>query len=231
MLKRILIGFAVLLILLIGAVLILPGLVPTDTYRAKLESQLSQALNRDVTIAGDINIKTFPVLKVETGAVTLANPDGFPEGKFMDIEAMSAKVRLLPLLSKRVEISGVTLQSPNIRLEKQADGRANWVGKEAEDKPEVEAGPFKRDGRFTEYDPALTLLRIENGNIQYVDAAADQNYEVADINLDLRAPGLNKKLSLDGDLVFDGLKTSIDASIDSPADFLNGLATGFLQMW
>jgi len=76
MIKRILIGLVLILILLIGAVVVLPGLVPTDTYRTKLEDDLSRALARDVTISGDINITTFPVIKVETGTVTLANPKG-----------------------------------------------------------------------------------------------------------------------------------------------------------
>ncbi|MEP3655035.1 MAG: AsmA family protein [Litorimonas sp.] len=225
MLKRILIALAAFIILLIGAALVLPGLVPTDTYREKLEGDLSRAFARDVTISGDIDISTFPVLKVETGSVSLANPEGFPQGQFVDVEAMSAKVRLIPLLRKRVEISGVTLKSPSIRLERQADGRANWIGKE--DETAVEKGPFKRDGRFTEYDPALALLRIEAGTLQYVDATTGENFNLDGINLDLRAPGLDQRLRLNGEILFDGLETKIDAGIDSPADFLNGLETGF----
>ena len=225
MLKRILIGFAALIAILLGAVLILPGLVPTDTYRSKLEVDLSRAFARDVTISGDIDITTFPVLKVETGSVSLANPEGFTEDQFVDVEAMSAKVKLWPLLSKRVEISGVTLKSPSIRLEKQADGSVNWAGKETENTPDN--GPFKRDGRFTEYDPALALLKIEDGTLQYIDAATEKNFKVENINIDLRAPGLDKPLRMEGDFLFDGLSSSIEANIASPADFLNGLATKF----
>ncbi len=224
MIKRILIGFAALFLLLIGAVLILPGLVPTDSYRTKLEADLSRALARDVNITGDIKISTLPVLKIETGSVSLANPEGFPQGKFVDVQAMSAKVKLWPLLRKRVEISGVTLKSPAIRLEKLTDGRANWMAKEVE--TPAETGPFKRDGRFTEYDPALALFSIEDGTVEYIDASTDQNIIVKNINLDLRAPGLSKPLRLNGDVSYDGLSTSIDARIDSPADFLNGLETG-----
>ena len=225
MLKRILIGFAAFFVIFLSAALILPGLVPTDTYRSKLEADLSQAFARDVTISGDIDITTFPALKVETGSVSLANPEGFPEGQFVDVEAMSAKVKLWPLLRKRVEISGVTLKSPSIRLEKQANGRVNWAGKEVENA--IDEGPFKRDGRFTEYDPALALLKIEKGTVQYIDHSTEQNLRIENINIDLRAPGLDKPLRIAGDFLFDGLSTAIDANIASPADFLNGLATEF----
>ncbi len=226
MLKRIIIGAIVFSLLLLGTVLILPSLVPTDSYRDRLEADLSRVFARDVTISGDIDISTFPVLKVETGAISLSNPEGFPERKFVDIDSMSAKIRLWPLLRKRVEISGVTLQSPSIRLEKQSDGQVNWAGQRQEET--VETGPYKRDGRFTEYDPALALLRVANGTLTYVDDATGNTYEVNSINLDLRAPGLEQALSVDGDLVFDGLDTAIDAEIKSPADFLKGMKTGFL---
>lgn len=225
MLKHILIGLSVCILLLLGAILILPGLVPTDSYRDRLEADLSRSLSRDVAISGDIKISTFPVIQIETGSVSLANPEDFLEGQFVEVKSLSAKVKLWPLLRKRVEISGITLQSPTIRLQTLEDGRRNWAGKETD--KTVETGPFKRDGRFTEYDPALALLRIQNGSIQYSDAATDQDIRLENINIDLSIPSLNKPLSLNGDFLLDGLETAIDTNIASPADFLNGLATDF----
>ena len=232
--KRILIAiFALLIIaiLFVGAIFIVPGLVPTDTYRAKMESELSQTLGRDVKITGDIKITTFPAVEIQTGPVSLANPEGFSANNFVDVQAMSAKVRLWPLLSKQVEISGVTFKSPNIRLEKRADGAMNWMLSDSteasfETDPE-ESGPYKRDGRFTEYDPALDLLQISNGTFTYVDVVAERELNAEAINLDLRAPSLNKPVSLKGDLTVDGLATSLDATLESPFDFLSGLATTF----
>jgi len=166
MLKRILIALALILVLFVGAILILPGLVPTDTYREKLEAELSRSLARDVAITGDIKLSTFPSVAIQTDGVSLSNPEGFSSETFMKVDGMSAKVRLMPLLSKQVEISGVV-----ISLEKRADGQVNWtLGDPAKAQTEPkEAGPFKRDGRYTDYDPSLKLLRIKNGNINYKD--------------------------------------------------------------
>ena len=229
MLKRILLFAAVLLLLILGAVLILPGLVPTDTYREKLEAELSRSLARDVSITGEIKVSTFPSIAIQTDGVSLANPDGFMSETFMKVDGMSAKVRLLPLLSKQVEISGVEFDSPEISLEKRADGQVNWaLGDSTAEKTEPKnSGPFKRDGRFTDYDPSLKLLRIKNGNISYSDAAAGKNHTVTDVNIDLRAPGLSKPLKLDGDFTFDDLAVSLSGELESPADFLNGKSTNF----
>ena len=229
MFKRILLGLALILIILVGAILVLPGLVPTDTYREKLEAELSRSLARDVNITGEIKLSTFPTISVQTDGLSLANPEGFSSSTFMKVDGMSAKIRLLPLLSKQVEISGVEFDSPNITLEKRADGAVNWAlgdGGKTDATPK-DTGPFQRDGRYTDYDPSLKLLRIKNGNISYTDAAAGQNHTVSNINIDLRAPGLSKPLKLDGEFKFDDLQTALSGEIQSPADFLNGKATSF----
>jgi len=225
MLKRLLIGLLAVGLIFLTAIFALPSLVPTDSYRDHLESELSRVLARDVVIAGDINVSTFPVLKIETGQISLSNPASFSEAKFIDLTSMSANVRLWPLLKKRVEISAITLKSPDIRLEKQSDGRTNWTVQN--EKTSEDKGPFKRDGRFTEYDPALDLLRIENGKISYIDQVSGQSFSAENINLALRAPGLNQPLKLKGDFGFDDLGTTIDAQIDSPIKFLNGSETKF----
>ena len=229
MLKRILIAFALILLLFVGAVLILPGLVPTDTYREKLEAELSRSLARDVSITGEITLSTFPNIAIQTDGVSLANPEGFSSETFMKVDGMSAKVRLLPLLSKQVEISGIEFDSPVISLEKRADGQVNWtLGDSTNGQAEPkDAGPFKRDGRYTDYDPSLKLLRIRNGNIDYKDNVAGQSHTVSQVNIDLRAPGLSKPLKLDGDFTFDDLAVSLSGELESPAAFLNGKATNF----
>ena len=229
MIKRILIALVLIVILLVGAILILPGLVPTDTYRTKLESELSKTFARDVNIVGDIKLSTFPVIKVETGAVTLSNPEGFSGNNFVDVQGMAAKVKLWPLLRKQVEISGVTLNAPTIRLEKQVNGDVNWTLADTDDasvEPE-ESGPYKRDGRYTEYDPSLGLLQISDGKVIYSDAASGQNTTINDINIALRAPSLKSPLKLEGDLIVDGLATNLKAELQSPFDFLAGDATNF----
>ena len=225
MLKRLLFALLAIGLIFLTAIFALPSLVPTDSYRDRLEGELSRVFARDVALSGDINVSTFPVLKVETGRIELSNPEGFSQSRFVDLESMSANVRLWPLLKKRVEISAITLQSPDIRLEKLTDGRTNWTAQSV--KTAKDQGPFKRDGRFTEYDPALDLLRIKNGKISYIDQASDQGFIADNINLDLRAPGLDQALKLNGDLIFDGLATSIDAQIDSPMKFLSGLQANF----
>lgn len=231
MLKRILFGLAALFILLLTAVFVLPSLVPTDSYRDKLEEELSRAMARDVTIDGDIRISTFPAIEVETGAVNLANPEGFGRENFVEMQGLTARIKLWPLISKRVEISRVIVDTPDIWLERKANGQANWTSPEINTEPaETTEGPFLRDGRFTEYDPSLALLRIKDGSLRFQDAQDPQNTKdisLSEIEFDLNAPGLNKAMKFEGSLLTDGEPVSLEGNFDTPKTFLTGQVTPF----
>jgi len=222
MFKRIIIGISLLLVLFFAALFMLPSLVPTDTYRTKLETELSRVLARDVSIKGDIDISTFPAIEVNAGVINIANPEDYGRESFIDMNGLKARVKLLPLLSKRVEISRFTLDTPNIWLERQANGMANWSTTQVE-KPKTNES-FQRDGRYTEYDPALDLLRIKDGSVRYIDAQSKQDITISNITLDLNAPGLDRALKLDGALRFDDLDIVLNGQLETPDKFLNGLS-------
>lgn len=230
MFKRIFIGLGAFLILLTGALFIIPSLIPTDTYREKLETELSRVMARDVSVTGDIDISTFPVIRIQTGGISLANPRGYGAEDFVSVEGLSAKVKLWPLLRKTVEISQIELNAPNIWLERKPNGEVNWIssGTPAETAPtEVSAQSYKRDGRYTAYDPSLDLLRVKNGQVRFLDPANDRDVSVSDINLDLRAPTLDQPLKLDGDALYDGLNVTLEGQFSTPLSFLNGETASF----
>ena len=125
--KKIIIGIVILAILLVIGLVALPSLVPSSVYKDKIESQLTEELGRDVRVVGDIKLSAFPVIKANAGRVEIDNPDGFTAKQFASMDALSARVKLMPLLSKQVEISSFTLKNPVINLENNAQGQVNWA--------------------------------------------------------------------------------------------------------
>lgn len=219
--RKIGIGIAILVVLLLAAVLIIPSLVPSDVYRTRIQEQLSAELDREVEIAGDVSLSTFPAVRARTGAVRVGSPDGMAD--LASLEGLEARIRLLPLLSRRVEIKSFTLVRPTITLERTADGRVNWSTGEAPAEP-VEAGPFRRDGRFTNIDPDISAFNIEGGTLRYIDRVAAQDVTVGDIDAFLSLPGLGRTLVVDGSLSVDGLPLTVDLEMDNPRAFLYGEA-------
>ncbi|MEP1229706.1 MAG: AsmA family protein [Litorimonas sp.] len=222
--KKIIIAIIGLAIILLAAVFIIPSLVPSSVYKDKIQAQLSQELGRDIRINGDVKLSTFPVVKAKTGSIEIDNPEGFSRKEFVSLEGLEARVKLLPLLSKRVEISRFTLEQPRIHLERRADGRANW---ELNDDPNPtsteEAAPFSRDGTLlTTFEPAINAFELENGLVTYVDAVAGQNVEVSEINTAVSLPGLASTFAVDGDFTYDGTPITLDLNLNSPRAFLDG---------
>ena len=223
--RKILIGIAVLFVLLIGAFIIVPGLIPSDVYKQKIETQLSKELGRDVTISGDVRVQSFPLIKAKTNGVRIENYEGFSDTPFLTVEELEARIRLFPLLAKRVEIAGFNLIKPEIYLERLTDGRANWESlAENEDAPSASetAEPFTRDGRFANLDPQIEAFNLVDGQIIYRDSLGGERYEAADIDGFLSVPGLSEPLKMDLSLTYQGERAEIDMTLNSVRAFLNG---------
>ncbi len=222
--RKLIIGLVILIVLLIAAVLIVPSLVPSSVYKEQIETQLTKALDRDVKIDGEVKLSVFPSLSAKTEGVTIANPEGFKDQNFASMDGLEAKVKLIPLFSKRVEIAAFKLKNPQINLEKTTNGQANWVIGDATSEPS-DSGPFKRDGRYTDIDAAIGLFSIEDGSIRYSDLEAGQTHNLTEVNVAFSLPSLSDKVEIDGDLIYNQKPVNLALSLDTPNDFLNGLAT------
>ena len=228
--RKLIIGVGVLAIILIGAFIIVPGLIPSDVYKQKIETQLSKELGRDVTISGDVRVQSFPLIRAKTNGVRIENYGGFSETPLLTVEELEARIRLFPLLAKRVEIAGFNLIKPEISLERLADGRSNWesLSENQESQADAEAAkPFARDGRFNNLDPQIEAFNLVDGQITYSDAVSGNNYEATDIDGFLSLPGLSEPLEMDLSLTFQEERGEIDMTLDSVRAFLDGREAPF----
>ena len=223
--KKIIIGFAVLIILLIIGLIALPSLIPSSVYKENIETQLSRELAREVRVQGEVKLSVFPVIKANTGRVEIDNPDGFTQERFAQMDAMSARIKLLPLFSKRVEIASFTLKNPAINLEKRASGETNWAfGEDTDPKTESE-GPFKRDGRYSHIDPKIGNFTLENAAITYADRQSGTDMALRDVNVSFELPSLSDPIAIDGSLVYNDTPATIGLNLNSIRDFLDGKET------
>lgn len=221
--KKIVIGIIILLILAVIGLIALPSLIPSSVYKEKIETQLTRELARDVSVIGDVKLSVFPVIKASTGRVEIDNPDGFTAEHFAAMDGLDARVKLLPLFSKRVEIAAFTLKNPVINLEKTVAGEVNWAFGEPKDAaPETPDGPFKRDGRYSNIDPAIGKFSLENGRISYVDATTQADHDLRDVTLDFSLPSLSSPVKINGDLTYNATPATVSLSMDTIRSFLDG---------
>lgn len=125
-LKRIaaLVGAAA--ILLVGLAIALPFWIDPNDYRDEIGALVQKKTGRELTIDGEISLSVFPWLGVEIGAMVLSNAPEFKPEPFARITRADVKVKLLPLLQRKVEMDTVVLHGLELHLGRRADGRSNW---------------------------------------------------------------------------------------------------------
>ncbi len=100
---------------------------PND-YKPKLAAAVKQATGRELQLPGDIRLSVFPWIALQLGPASLGNPAGFSAQPFVSFQHAAVRVKLLPLLFKRLEVGRVEVDGLDLRLLKNAAGQGNWEG-------------------------------------------------------------------------------------------------------
>ena len=94
--------------------------------KLRLADAVRRATGRELTIAGPVALTWSLVPTVALHDVSLSNPPGLSRPAMAHAAQIDVRIALVPLLSRRVEVRGVTLVEPNVLLERDAAGRPNW---------------------------------------------------------------------------------------------------------
>ena len=116
-------GIAVAAVLVI--LIALPLFININSFRPKIESELTNALGRPVTL-GDLSLSLFGgTVGVEN--VSIADDPAFSKSPFITMKSLKVGVELMPLIfSRQLNITGIELEEPQITLLKASDGTWNF---------------------------------------------------------------------------------------------------------
>jgi AsmA protein len=207
-----------LVVVIIAALVLIPMFVDVAKYKPVLESKVTEATGRPFSVGDDLNLSLFPWAGVSFSDLRLGNPAGFTEKDFIKVKSFEARVKLLPLLSKDVQIKRFVLNEPQIVLVKNKDGRANWEQPKPADK---DASEEKTPSTKTTPDgmgipiSALTAenISINNGSALWVDHTTDTRKEITDIGLILKDVSLNRPINLKFSAQLDKKPLSLEGTV------------------
>lgn len=164
-------GVVVAVLLLI--VLALPLFINANKFKPKLETQLTSALGRKVTI-GNISLAIFSG-GVTVSDVAIADDPKFSQTPFLTAKELAVGVELMPLIfSKRLEVRSITLDSPEVNLIHAANGTWNYSSLGNSSAPSgganpapAQSAPAANAGSGDDSAANLTVqkLEIKNGKI------------------------------------------------------------------
>src|SRR5882672_10117965 len=129
-LKKILIGLAGVVVLLIASAIILPILFK-DKIKAKVDKELAKTINADVIF--DVNnfslsvLRHFPNITVEIKELGVFNRAPFEGVHLFVVDQLDVEVNLKDVLfGNKLRLKGITLLRPQININVLKNGQANY---------------------------------------------------------------------------------------------------------
>ena len=193
-----------LVALVIIALLIVPSFVDLQSYKPRIEKMVSDATGRPFSIGGDIDLSLFPWVGFSTSDIRLGNSPGFKEKDLASVKSIEVRVKLIPLISKDIQVKRFIVEEPRIAMEKNKRGRTNWedLGKKS---PEGAPKPPKEKEKAPEGGPgeglpikglAVGEFAITKGSLIWMDHSKGERKEISDLNLQLKDVSLDRPIRL-----------------------------------
>jgi uncharacterized protein involved in outer membrane biogenesis len=119
---------ALTFLLVVGTTVVVRTQFNEDAVRLRAQDAVRRATGRELTIQGPVRLAWSLTPTIAMEDVSLANPPGLSRPAMAHVARAEARLALWPLLSsRRVEVLGLTLVQPDVLLERDAQGRPNWV--------------------------------------------------------------------------------------------------------
>lgn len=193
--------------------LALVGLVATswflnrDALQRAVEAQIRAVTGLELVINGPIDVSVFPGSYVSFHNVGLKGADTV--GPALQVDVLTANLRLLPLLLRRFEIADVMMLRPHIHVVRDGAGESNWT-------PFVDT-IAKAMTPGAENQVSFSEIRIQDGELNYQDGTNNISEQLGDIDLSLAWPSISRSFAATGQ--FDWRGERVDGSI-SASDFV-----------
>jgi AsmA protein len=158
-----------IVVLMAGVLLAVRHWVDPNHYKGTLVAVVKKSTGRELQLPGDIKLSVFPWVSLEVGPARLGNPPGFGDEPFVAFAHATVRVKLLPLLHRRLEVSRVELDGLEVRLQRNTDGRGNW-----QDAAPSSTSP-SRTGAGETGAPSASFanLTIHDGRVSYQDVRVE----------------------------------------------------------
>jgi AsmA protein len=180
--KRVLIGTLVVVIVLVVSGVAALLLVDANHFRPQIQSTLSQALGREVTL-GKLHVSVWSG-SLDADDIRIGDDPAFGKQAFVSAQSLELGVRLWPLLARReLHITSLTLDRPSVRLLQNRAGDWNFATFGGGDAPAPASPPSGASTRPLAF--SVDKLRIVDGSIELTRAVGGaRSYQKVQLSAD-----------------------------------------------
>lgn len=222
--KKILIVFGTIIILLIAVAAIVPVLFKDD-IKAAVDDALAESVNADIVWdAEDFSLSlfsNFPNVTAGLNNFGVLNRAPFEGEILFAVQELEVEVDLLSLLGDQIKINGILLNTPEVSIKVLADGTANYdIAMPAEEVPQAveesvneEAAAYNIgidhweiiDGHIV-YDDQSLPFKLELNNVQHT-GSGDLNQDEFDLSTFTKSSAVT--------VAYDGIEYVTEKSLEA----------------
>ncbi len=192
-----------------GGGLIATQVIDQQKYKELAVSKVEEATGYKIDWKGNINLGLMPLPHASVSELSVKS--GVHE--ILSIAKADVQVALMPLLSKKIEITNVSLDTPVITLTTTKGGDQTWmpVRKDAvaENKDTSSSATAAADKPM---DITVNRVEITDGKFIIDNQQAGSKQELSNLNLNLRADSLTGPFDVTGDTEWSGQKIELKAT-------------------
>ncbi len=195
-----------------------------------LSTSVKSATGRDLKISGPVSLSFFPGISVSAERLSLSNATWASNPEMLTLNRIDLNIKMLPLLSKRIEVGSVKLAGLELHLQKNASGKVNWDMSPNSPNTPVSSGDSADTSSVGDNLIYMDSVSVADTQIQYQDPFGSiANYQIkrlsvteggdkSSISLDMQAQG--QALELNGKMgsLSKMLKQSDASSLQFPLD-------------
>ena len=225
-LKRVLIALGALMAALLIGIFYLSTLISPAKLTQMLILEVREATGRELMIAGPVSLGFLPRIAVSAEQVSLSNAAWAKNPQMASLEKVALEISLLPLLSRRIEVSSIQLSGLVLHLETNAKGEGNWLmGDAVSPKDATQANTKKAVSDADAADRNAVLienLNLTNAQIHYrPSGAAVSSYGIS--RLSMQKSGSDT--AINADVKQGALTIAIKGKMTSIRDVLGSIGT------
>jgi AsmA protein len=202
-----------LLVVAVAGLIVVQSQLSPARLQEALERAVRRSTGRDLTIAGGIHLRMGLAPALEVDGVSLANLPGASRPQMLTAASLKANLALLPLLGGDVVIGALTVEQPDILLERLPDGTANWQFSPVR-RALYQGAPAGGGGSGGGGRVEIRSITLKDGKLGWREASG-QVLEFGIQHLDLASEGADQPMTLSAAVTHGGAPVAIEASSGS----------------
>ncbi|MBL4659825.1 MAG: AsmA family protein [Alcanivoracaceae bacterium] len=218
-----------LVVLVIIAAVVLPLVIDPNDYKDSIENKIKQQIGRQAHLDGEIQWSVFPWIALTFNDVSIDNEKGFKGESLANIQQLSARVKLLPLLRKNIEVGHIIIDGAEINLQIAKNGNSNWqkilTHLKSDTTPSSETNDENDSSSLN-----IAGVSLQNINLNYTDTQTNTKANISKLALTIGEISASMPTNIDSSMHINMPETGLDVDFSTEIIINNLLSDTGMQI-